>query len=565
MGKFVIECPKCGTYQEASTSFFAKKLLTCPCGNTINVKQDKYTIKECAHCGNTMMYDQSKGDKVKCHICNNPLVSEESLKNFEQINCPSCSCELTVSKMADSYVCPLCNTKIDVQKEIEKSKITKKGLASVIKYEGSNDVLIWKHPITDFNLGSQLIVYESQEAILFKDGKALDCFPAGRFTLTTQKLPLLNELYKLPVDANVFHSEVYFVNLVTHTNIKWGTDSKVRLFDPESGLHVELGACGEFNIRVVNGRKLLIKLIGTTDGLSNSDILSTSYDAKTMTGKFKGLVVSKVKTLLAKTIREQRISVLEIDEHTEELANLLKVEINKVIDDYGLFISEFYITNIMTPDDDPNFKRLKEQHAARYLKVEEQRIRKAEAEAAQEAELILATTEARKRAIQAEGHAAEITSIGLAEANVLKAKGGDYSLESARIVGKAAAENESGGGVGIASDIIKTGIGLGVGVQVAKGVMGTVNNVISSADDGWECNNCHHKGNKGNFCEACGSQKPVIESGWTCPNCKQSGLVSMFCPNCGTKKPEKSTWDCRCGTKDISSAFCPNCGCKKGE
>ena len=56
---------------------------------------------------------------------------------------------------------------------------------SVIKYEGSNEVLAHKHPKEDFTIGSQLIVHESQEALFFRDGKALDLFTAGRHTLVT--------------------------------------------------------------------------------------------------------------------------------------------------------------------------------------------------------------------------------------------------------------------------------------------------------------------------------------------------------------------------------------------
>ena len=59
-------------------------------------------------------------------------------------------------------------------------------IAKIIKYEGPNNVLVWKHPAEDFNTSSQLIVHESQEAILFKDGQALDLFKAGRHTLTTR-------------------------------------------------------------------------------------------------------------------------------------------------------------------------------------------------------------------------------------------------------------------------------------------------------------------------------------------------------------------------------------------
>lgn len=125
--------------------------------------------------------------------------------------------------------------------------------------------MVWKHPVEDFNFGSQLIVHEGQEAIFFRDSQALDLFGAGRYTLETQQLPLLESVYHLTTNTQgTFHSEVYYINMAVQMGIKWGIDSKVRLFDPASGLHIELGACGEFNISVVNSRKLLLKVVGTT-------------------------------------------------------------------------------------------------------------------------------------------------------------------------------------------------------------------------------------------------------------------------------------------------------------
>ena len=76
---------------------------------------------------------------------------------------------------------------------LKTEEIKKDGLASIIKYEGDADTLVWKHPIEDFNLGSQLIVHESQEAIFFRDGQAWDTFTAGRYTLETQQLPILDK------------------------------------------------------------------------------------------------------------------------------------------------------------------------------------------------------------------------------------------------------------------------------------------------------------------------------------------------------------------------------------
>ena len=151
------------------------------------------------------------------------------------------------------------------------------------------------------------------------------------------------------------------------------------MFDPISGLHLELGACGTFNIKVIDGRKLLLKVVGTTSGFTQDNVFGTTSSA---TNYFRGMIVAKVKSNLARAIRENDINVLEVDEHTGELADILKNEINKVLDDYGMYVPEFFITNVLTPDDDPNYARLKEQHAERYLRVQQQRIKEAEAVAA---------------------------------------------------------------------------------------------------------------------------------------------------------------------------------------
>ena len=80
----------------------------------------------------------------------------------------------------------------------------------VIKYEGNNDVLVWKFPGEDFTTLSQLIVHESQEAAFVKDGQILDIFKAGRHTLHSQNIPLLRKLVNLPFGGvSPFHCEVY--------------------------------------------------------------------------------------------------------------------------------------------------------------------------------------------------------------------------------------------------------------------------------------------------------------------------------------------------------------------
>lgn len=124
-------------------------------------------------------------------------------------------------------------------------------ITDVIKYEGNNQTFIWKHPSEDFNTGSQLIVHETQEAIFFLNGQALDSFGPGRHELETQNLPLLNGVSKITTGGvSPFHSEVYFVNLIEQMGIRWGTNSKIQFMEPTYGFPLSLGASGEIALAV---------------------------------------------------------------------------------------------------------------------------------------------------------------------------------------------------------------------------------------------------------------------------------------------------------------------------
>ena len=142
-------------------------------------------------------------------------------------------------------------------------------LSSLIKYEGDNTNLIWKHPAEDFNRNSVLIVHESQEAVFMANGRICEVFPAGRYTLDTHNYPFLSTIAKIIDKGETsYHCEVYFVNKIVQMGLKWGTDSKVRFIEPTMGIPFEIGACGEMNLQVSDSRKLLVKLVGTLNGIA---------------------------------------------------------------------------------------------------------------------------------------------------------------------------------------------------------------------------------------------------------------------------------------------------------
>ena len=603
MAKFAIACPVCGKYAEAKTGFFAKKKIECACGNIINIRTDKLASRQCPHCGNQIVFDQTKGADALCPVCHAPVNTMSEQQQMETFSCQQCGIRLNVVKSAAKYVCPVCDYENDVQERLVSERIRRDGLASIIKYEGDNNTFIWKHPIEDFNYGSQLIVHESQEAVFFKDGQALDLFGPGRYTLETQQLPLLEKVYKLPTDTEgTFHSEVYFINKTVQMAIKWGTPEKVRFIDPLTGTPLELGASGEMNVAVDDGRKLLIKLVGTMKGIAWEEGPGFT---KSLQASFRPLISNAVKTNLPAAIKQNEIDILEIDEKLDLISASLVKKIQPGFEEYGLTIPQFYVNNVVLPENDPNFKRIRELHTvilqSKVLQAEAtvktvqaqtetqyrtaQERSKAEIEAAhreaelqrQQTETEIARREAERKVIAAQAEAQAQRMQGLTEAEIMQAKGYSQRDVLQAEVQKAYAEGignmgptisaGGGGGGSIVGDIM----GLGVGMAAAQAVMPQLGSMFqgmnpNTAPVGGGVPDAPQAPGEG-MRDGPGSMAPAPT--WDCPACGFKNIKSKFCPECGAKKPESKpadTWDCpACGTKGITSKFCPECGAKRPE
>lgn len=367
----------------------------------------------------------------------------------------------------------------------------------VLKYEGDNSTFIWKHPSEDFNSLTQLIVHESQEAIFFLNGQALDMFGPGRYTLETQNIPKIGGIFKLVTgDTTPFHCEVYFINKAVQMDVKWGTPEKIRYIDPDSGIPIELGASGAMNLSVSDSRKLLIKLVGTMNGIAWEE--NGAGFTKSLQSSFRPLISTAIKSNLPKAIKSGEFDILEIDEHLEELSSILHEKVIDGFEEYGLTIPQFYLTTVVLPEGDPNFKRLRELHAislqTRMIKAEATiRTARAQADAqvtAAERELEMerqttqteiAKREAERKIIDAKAEAEVTRQAGFAEAEVMQAQGITKKEYVQADVQKAFAEGmghmgSNGGGSSTMGDII----GLGVGLQAAGAMSGQFGNFFNS-------------------------------------------------------------------------------------
>lgn len=499
-------------------------------------------------------------------------------------------------------------------------------ILDVIKFEGDSTSFIWKHPAEDFNTASQLIVHESQEAVFFRDGQALDTFGPGRYTLETQNIPVLNRLVNLPTGGvSAFHCEVYFINKTVQMALRWGTDSRVRFLDPLTGVPLEIGACGEMNLQVQDGRKLLVKLVGATSGIAWSQQGQDGF-VKSLKDSFWPLISTSVKANLSQAIKARNIDLLEIDEHLQDLSSELGARVATGFEEYGLAVPQFYVTSVMLPEDDPNFRHIRDIHAAELAKrlaqveaeVKKTQVQahkdvqlteaaaQAEVTAAQRAATLeqqvtdteVARYEAARQVIAAQAQAEAAKATGMAEAEVMRAQGYNQKDVLQAEVQKAYAagigqmgSGDGGSGGGITTDLL----GLGVGLSAMGAMMPQLNNIMQGL--GGQPANPQVAGtvgfgqtaaasmsaqgqaaapSEGSACAACGAALP--EGAKFCPVCGEKVTPAvpqgmMVCPACGKQTPAgKFCMECgsplvracpACGAQVAPGAkFCPECGQK---
>lgn len=321
-------------------------------------------------------------------------------------------------------------------------------IAEIIKYEGDNSTFIWKHPCEDFNSLTQLIVHESQEAIFFMNGQALDLFGPGRYTLETENIPKIGKLLNRTTgDKTPFHCEVYFINKAEQMAIKWGTDSKVQYVDPTYGFPISIGASGEMSLRAEDSRKLLVKLVGTENYLGQQQLI----------GFFRAFLMTRVKTYIAQVIKANAINIFEIDENLTAFSENIHKLLIPDFADYGIALERFFVTNIVKPDGDRQYEKFKELHFRQYADIAEATLR-------QKTDLIYAQTEAQKVVIDSQ-----------AQATKRAQEGYTYAQERGFDVAAKVAQNEAVG------QFTNMGVGLGTMAGVGGAVGGVVGNAVGGA------------------------------------------------------------------------------------
>ena len=424
-------------------------------------------------------------------------------------------------------------------------------IMSVIKNEASGNMLCSKVPFEDFNIGSQLIVAEYEEALFMKNGVIEEIFGPGRYTLTTENYPFLTKLVSKLVTGgvNAYNCKIYYINQSHHLELKWGTGSPLRLIDPYWNIEVHVQARGAYTVTVKNGKKFFLKLVGADMEASEQAVIRN----------FRTAFIQNITDSLADYLASSSEEVLKTCRRKKALADALLEILNPILDEYGMELVNFYIESIEIPEDDACMERIREL-----------RIRRQEKEFARQQELADENLRLNLKAKSADTDRYVSGQHAQADYERMHIRDQDGSngwarQENAEIL-KSAVEN---GGMGGAM----MGAGMGLGMGAAMGNM--VNAMFSSsqplkAPPSGEastviCPNCNCAvPAEMKFCSECGA--PMAPAKKFCPNCGAQALPGMkFCGECGAPLAPPKTLCPGCGAEvPAGMKFCGECGTRIG-
>ncbi len=415
-----------------------------------------------------------------------------------------------------------------------------KPIMNVIKNESMGNMLCYKVPCEDFNNDSQLIVAEYEEALFMKDGIVEETFTAGKYTLTTENFPFLTTLKSNLVTGGVsaYNCKIYYISKQDHPEKKWGTSEPINVLDPYWQTYLHVQGRGAYTIRVKDGKKFFIKMVGANRSASDDDLVRN----------FRTAFIQNISDELAAYLTSSTEEIIVVCNRKKQLADALTNTLQPVLDEYGVELVNFYIENIGVVDDE-NLKSItrmrrerQERMFERQQNIEDERMKYGLSKEKAEAD----------RYVSGQAAQADYERMKIRDQD---GNNGWARQEEAEIL-KTMARNE-----GSAGEFAGAGMGIGMGLAmggISKSLMGDMfpggNANMGLADPNPsqaaavkicpKCNATVPEGMK--FCGSCGS---LIET----PKKK--------CANCGAEIPEGMRFCGQCGTPvSAGPKICANCG-----
>ncbi len=205
---------------------------------------------------------------------------------------------------------------------------------NVITFSGDNRQLFNRYKIDSLTAKLTLLVPETHNAILIKDGQMLQTLSSGKY-LVSKFVDIKNE-----IDSNL---EVLFMSKTAKLNLLWGTAQKFLMYDSQLQENYKVGMSGDYDVQIGDPRKCYLYLIGADNDLTTDDLQD----------RLQTTVVSVVENVVVEYVSAQEILFNQITVKKREISAKVLVKLNqKLMGEYGIAVYSFNIANIIIDDGD---------------------------------------------------------------------------------------------------------------------------------------------------------------------------------------------------------------------
>lgn len=230
---------------------------------------------------------------------------------------------------------------------------------SSIQNPAPGKFMVAKSPVEDFNNGSILTVLPGEQAIFVNNGVVAGIFLNGRYELTTQNYPFINAFRRFLANGNLtYHCSIFFISETQSSEILWGFPLQVR--DPIQNVFTKLFVRGSYTLRLKDGGKLLLQLLGMNVNFMAAD------DCKVFFGnRFQQQISNKI----AKFISDSNREIIELCNDNLGVTDEISPQLADIVEYSGLEIVNFSIGAMQIDVNDPN-RRLLEMAYAKKREME---------------------------------------------------------------------------------------------------------------------------------------------------------------------------------------------------
>ena len=228
-----------------------------------------------------------------------------------------------------------------------------------IESKNTDNYLIWKHPNRNLSIGSQIIVNESEEALLFENGQLLHVLKAGKHKIDSGNIPGLDGIIRRSAgNIPVINIDTWFVNKIVSTDYKWGIQLQVK--DNTHQLLVPVGSYGSILLKIEDPASFVIQVVGKNERLKKEELKNFILPC----------IERGLKEYIAEKIKEGSLDIFSIETILGKASNNVKNSLKAVFEKYGLTVVEFFVQGIQVQGESPEYKKIKESLAdAASLKI----------------------------------------------------------------------------------------------------------------------------------------------------------------------------------------------------